>query len=837
MVRILFTKAGDSPVDILVESRESVYAPGLCESCSIFEHILSSCGGFSRTWVIVTLTSFMNLQTGVRTMAVEHVLGLPRIGKFRELKSAVEKYWKKDIPQEVLLSEGSKIRQANWKMQQEAGLTYVTVGDFAWYDHVLEMSTLLGVVPPRFGAKEEEVSLDTMFRMARGRAPTGQDAPACEMTKWFDTNYHYIVPEFHQQQEFRIASQHLFNQIKEAQNLGHQVKPVILGPLSYLWLGKEKDSAFNKLDLLPKLIHAYREILSQMVKLEIDWVQIDEPILVLDLPQEWKSAFESTYNALNNRDIKVLLATYFGSVTENLTTVTELAVDGVHLDLVRAPEQLETVLDRLSTYKVVSCGVIDGRNIWRADLNQLLDKLLPLAQQLGDRLWLSASCSLLHCPVDLDSETKLDVEVKQWLAFSKQKLSEIAVLGRALKEGRDAVAKALAASEQAAQNRKTSARIHKPEVQARLQALTPQMAERQNSYPVRAKAQRKVLNLPLFPTTTIGSFPQTQSIRHTRRLFKNGEMDETTYVEKIRLEIQDCVQRQEKIGLDVLVHGEPERNDMVEYFGELLDGFAFTNYGWVQSYGSRCVKPPIIYGDITRPVAMTVEWSTYAKSLTSKPMKGMLTGPVTILCWSFVRDDQPRQDTAKQLALVLRDEVVDLEKAGIQIIQIDEPAIREGLPLVKKDQSAYLDWAVNAFKVSTCGVQDSTQIHTHMCYSEFNEIIDSIAALDADVITIESSRSDMELLGAFVDFQYPNEIGPGIYDIHSPRIPDTDEIVSLMNKACKYLAVEQLWVNPDCGLKTRTWEEVEIALGNMVAAARQLREVTESKVKKVEALS
>lgn len=759
-------------------------------------------------------------------MSTTHCLGFSRIGPHREMKQAVEQYWKGDITQEVLIQQGKMLRAKTWQLQADAELDYVTVGDFSWYDHVLDMSIMLGVIPPRFNDTEDSVNLDTLFRMARGRAPTGKDAPACEMTKWFDTNYHYIVPEFSNDQQFKLRPDKLLEEINEAKQLGYQVKPVILGPLSFLWLGKLKGDSGDKLELIHKLIHTYRALLLLLAEHDIEWVQIDEPILVLDLPVEWQALFEKTYNLLNNIPIKKLLTTYFGGLEDNLSFVCELPVDGLHIDVIKKPEQLALVADILSDYKILSVGIIDGRNIWRADLNQVLNTLEKIKQKIDDRLWVSSSCSLLHVPVDLDLEQKLDAEIKSWLAFGKQKIHEIALLGKALTKGRASIDAELKENEQVMQQKRQSTKIHHPDVKDRVKSIKPCMAEREHAYKTRAAAQKTILELPLFPTTTIGSFPQTKSIRQVRRDFKSAKISSENYEKQIKAEIDHVIEKQTAIGLDVLVHGEAERNDMVEYFGEQLEGFAFTQNGWVQSYGSRCVKPPIIYGDVYRSHPITVEWITYAQSKTQQFVKGMLTGPVTILCWSFPRNDQPRELTATQIALALRDEVVDLEKAGIRIIQIDEPAFREGLPLRSAEQDVYLKWAVKAFRLASCGVKDETQIHTHMCYSEFNDLIASIADLDADVITIESSRSQMELLEAFEDFEYPNEIGPGVYDIHSPIVPTTESIVSLLHKAMQYIPGNRLWVNPDCGLKTRDWPEVEESLRNMVAAAKQLRTTT-----------
>lgn len=757
-------------------------------------------------------------------MAIAHNLGFPRIGAQREMKKAVEAYWRGDISQQELLTRGQDIQQENWKTQKAAGLDLIPVGDFSFYDHVLDLTAMLGIIPDRFGKCGTNVDLDTVFCMARGQAPNGSEAPAMEMTKWFDTNYHYIVPEFSADQEFRIARETLFESVEQAIALGHNAKPVILGPLSLLWLGKTRGDDFDKLALLDRLIPVYNEIFQRLRDLNVTWVQIDEPILVLDLPKEWQTAYSRAYQQCDFAGLKCLLATYFGGLQDNLQTACDLPVAGLHIDIVRSPEQLDTVINALPEDRVLSLGIVNGRNIWSTDLTKALEVLQTAHAKLGDRLWIAGSCSLLHVPVDLDQETELDAELKGWLAFAKQKSREIAVLAKGINEGVDAIAAELDVNKKAFASRQTSPRIHNQAVKQRCNDVTPSMLQRQNIFKERKLAQTKALNLPLLATTTVGSFPQTQEIRITRRDFKNGSIDEATYQARIREQMADVIARQEALGLDVLVHGEAERNDMVEYFGELLDGFAFTKFGWVQSYGSRCVKPPIIYGDVSRPAAMTVEWTSFAQSLTDKYMKGMLTGPVTILCWSFVRDDQPRSVTSDQIALALRDEVVDLERAGIKIIQIDEPAFREGLPLRRGDWAEYLEWAAASFRLSASGVEDSTQIHTHMCYSEFNDIIDSIAALDADVITLESSRSDMELLQSFETFDYPNEIGPGVYDIHSPRVPSVDEMTTLLNQALQYVPAERLWVNPDCGLKTRGWPEVEKALANMVATAKLVRE-------------
>jgi 5-methyltetrahydropteroyltriglutamate--homocysteine methyltransferase len=766
-------------------------------------------------------------------MALAHNLGFPRIGADRELKKALESYWKGDLEQSALQAVGRELRARHWQLQKDAGIDLLPVGDFAWYDQVLSHSLTFGVIPERFDSVKDArglPTLDTLFAMARGASAAccgGEHAKAQyaqELTKWFDTNYHYLVPEFSAEQQFKLSWEQLFEEVDEALALGHKVKPVIIGPLTYLWLGKAKGADFDKLELLERLLPVYGEILGRLAAQGVEWVQIDEPILTLDLPQEWKNAFERAYHILQYSPLKKLVATYFSGLEDNLGLAVGLPVDGLHIDAVRAPEQLAAVLDRLPTYKVLSVGLVNGRNVWRCELEQALEQLKTAQERFGDNLWVAGSCSLLHSPVDLNREDKLDTELKSWLAFAVQKCGEIAVLRDALNDPQaPAVQTALAESRAVQASRARSPRIHKAEVQARIAAISAADSQRQSPFVQRIEVQRARLQLPAFPTTTIGSFPQTASIRLARQAFKQGKLSANDYTDAMHCEIRHAVQIQERLGLDVLVHGEAERNDMVEYFAEQLDGYLFTRFGWVQSYGSRCVKPAIIFGDLSRPNAMTVDWIQYAQSLTDKVMKGMLTGPVTMLMWSFPREDVSRKIQAQQLALALRDEVVDLEQAGIKIVQIDEAAFREGLPLRRAQWQEYLDWAVEAFRLTASGVRDETQIHTHMCYSEFNDVIKSIAAMDADVITIETSRSDMELLEAFEAFDYPNDIGPGVYDIHSPRVPDTVEMVKLMNKAVKRIPAERLWVNPDCGLKTRAWPETEAALVNMVAAARQLR--------------
>jgi 5-methyltetrahydropteroyltriglutamate--homocysteine methyltransferase len=756
-------------------------------------------------------------------MVTIHNHGFPRIGKKRELKFALEKYWKKDITQTELLETATKLRQEHWENQNQLDL--LPVGDFSFYDQVLDTSFMLGNIPKRVQGISDD-KLDNYFRIARGRSSHDESECSCvqagEMTKWFDTNYHYIVPEFDKNTQFRLDASKLLKEIEEAKQHNAKIKPVIIGPVTYLWLGKSKDDT-NKLDLLNNLVPVYEELLSKLEATGVEWVQIDEPILVTEISEEWQHALRKTYYKLQNTSIKILLATYFGELQDNLQLACDLPVDGLHLDAVNAKNEVEKVIDCLPTYKIISLGVINGRNIWKANLTELLKWLSPIHKRLQERLWLAPSCSLLHVPVDLNNEQKFDNDIKSWLSFAIQKLDELVLLSIALNQGKDAIAEQLASNKLDIESRINSNRVHSEDIKKRVFDISDDMTNRQSNYNKRATLQRKIFNLPLYPTTTIGSFPQTLEIRQARRDFRTGKISKYEYRKAMEYEIQHCINEQEALDLDVFVHGEPERNDMVEYFGEQLTGYTFSQFGWVQSYGSRCVKPPILYGDISRPTPMTVDWTKYAQSLTDKPMKGMLTGPVTILNWSFVRDDQSRSETCFQLALAIRDEVLDLEKSGINIIQIDEAALREGLPLRKSEWNTYLDWAIKSFRITANGAKDETQIHTHMCYSEFNDIIESIADMDADVITIETSRSDMELLDVFDEFKYPNEIGPGVYDIHSPNIPTIDSIVDLMTKATQRIPAERLWVNPDCGLKTRSWNEVKPALQNMIEASKILR--------------
>lgn len=763
-----------------------------------------------------------------------HTLGFPRVGAQRELKFALEQHWRGDMQAPQLKEVARELRLKHWDIQRKAGMDYVTVGDFALYDHVLNHIQMFSCEPARFDFSESDTELSRYFSMARGTAKsqtvtsrcthgTSCNTQALEMTKWFDTNYHYLVPEFDQKTTFRLAAHRLLSEVAEAQSLGHNVKPVIIGPLTFLWLGKEKAEDFERLHLLDLLLPAYVELLTLLAARGVEWVQIDEPILGIDLPPAWVHAFEHAYRALQNARIKLMLTTYFSPLENHLDLVCRLPIAGLHIDAIRARGELRAVLDWLPADLELSIGIIDGRNIWRTDVDHALTLLRTAQERRRGKLWIAPSCSLLHVPLTLANDAALDPELRSWLAGATEKLDELALLKRALVESESATETELNTVRAALQSRRDSTRIHNDKVGQRLASLPADIDRRGATFTVRQLLQSARFMLPQFPTTTIGSFPQTPEIRAARAAFKRKEITPDTYLKTMWAEIAYAVRKQEELDLDVLVHGEAERNDMVEYFGEKLDGFAFTANGWVQSYGSRCVKPPILFGDVLRQQPMTVAWSKYAQSLTERPMKGMLTGPVTILQWSFVRDDQPRAQTALQIALAIRDEVNDLEHAGIGIIQIDEPAFREGLPLRCAEWRNYLDWAARVFRVAASGVGNSTQIHTHMCYAEFNDILADIAALDADVITIETSRSDMELLRGFGNFNYPNAIGPGVYDIHSPRVPNVDEMERLLRKAAAVVPVANLWVNPDCGLKTRDWSETEAALRNMVAAARRLR--------------
>jgi 5-methyltetrahydropteroyltriglutamate--homocysteine methyltransferase len=761
-------------------------------------------------------------------------LGYPRIGSHRELKKSCENYWAGKTSYKDLLTAGKQIREENWKIQRDAGIDLIPSNDFSFYDQVLDHSLIFGAIPGRFHEvilKKGNAELDLYFAMARGYQKDGLDLAAMEMTKWFDTNYHYIVPEFYRNQQFKLFSTKIIDEFQEAKQMGILTKPVLIGPVSYLLLGKEKEAGFDKTDLIQNLLPVYFDILAQLQSANAVWIQFDEPFLTLELTEKEQQLFRDTYAQIHKAfpRLKILLATYFERLGSNTELAASLPVNALHIDLVRAPQQLPAVLGQLAEKTILSLGIVDGRNIWKNDFDQSLSLVKQALEALGTaRVWIAPSCSLIHTPCDLKNETDSNVlkpEIKQWLAFARQKVAEVVCLKRlsALTTDIEALHE-LDNNRQAQDNRRASGRIHDPAVKQRLQGLTVKDSRRISSFPERKLQQQALLQLPLFATTTIGSFPQTAEVRSWRARLKKGLISQAEYATLVEEETLKAVRWQEEIDLDVLVHGEFERNDMVEYFGEQLSGFAFTQNGWVQSYGSRCVKPPIIYGDVSRPRAMTVRWSAFAQSLTSKWMKGMLTGPVTILQWSFVRNDQPRSETCTQIALAIRDEVCDLERAGIKIIQIDEPAIREGLPLRREDWARYLGWAVSAFRISASGVQDDTQIHTHMCYSEFNDIIESIADMDADVITIETSRSQMELLDVFADFKYPNEIGPGVYDIHSPRVPQKEEMISLLKKAKAVISETQLWVNPDCGLKTRGWAETKKALTEMVEAAKEMRQ-------------
>ncbi len=769
-----------------------------------------------------------------------HNLGYPRIGSHRELKKACENYWSGKSTIKNLVQVGKNIREQNWLLQKQAGIDLIPSNDFSFYDQVLDMSLMVGAVPERYHEiilNKKNFELDLYFAMARGYQKDGLDITAMEMTKWFDTNYHYIVPEFHKDQKFKQLSTKVIDEFYEAKQLNILTKPVLLGPVSYLLLGKEKGEGFDRIDLIKNLLPVYIDILRKLDKLDVQWVQFDEPFLALDLNSKEQEAFEFVYSEIRREfpSLKTILATYFDGLRDNLLLAVSLPICALHIDLVRSPQQLDEVLLALPEKMSLSLGLVDGRNVWKNDFTKSRVSIEKAIHELGEkRVMVAPSCSLMHTPCDLDEEVNDEVllpEIKNWMAFAKQKLSEVVTLKELSATEISTHSKnALDENKKSIESKRTSSLIHKSDVKERVRKITTKDASRESNFIERQQKQQRALNLPLFPTTSIGSFPQTDEVRSWRTKLKKGELSTEAYENLIKSETEKAIRWQEEIGMDVLVHGEFERNDMVEYFGEQLQGYVFSKNGWVQSYGSRCVKPPIIYGDISRPKPMTLYWSSFAQSLTKKFMKGMLTGPVTILQWSFVRDDQPRKETCLQIALAIRDEVCDLEKAGIKIIQIDEPAIREGLPLRKADWSAYLNWAVNAFGVSASGVADETQIHTHMCYSEFNDIIQNIADMDADVITIETSRSQMELLDAFVEFKYPNEIGPGVYDIHSPRVPTTEEMIYLLEKAIRVLPPRNIWVNPDCGLKTRKWPETDIAVRNMVNAALRMREAVDQVV-------
>ena len=749
-----------------------------------------------------------------------HILGFPRIGKDRHLKRTLEAHWRGEISVHDLETAAATIRESNWQLQVEKGLDLVPVGDFSIYDHVLDTIAMVGAVPARFCFSGGELDMATYFSMARGNADSG--IPAMEMTKWFDSNYHYIVPEVIDGMAYRRSCTRLVRDVRRALELGLRPKPVIVGPVTYLTLAKAAPGT-DKWSHLSPLLQVYAEAVAELSSL-CEWIQIDEPVLCCDMPHEARAAMRIAYGQLSEAagGTKLLLASYFGSLGDNLGLALSLPWDGLHIDLVRGRAQLGDVLSAFPEGKALSLGLVDGRNIWKTELDDALDALLTARDRLGvGNVMVASSCSLLHCPVDLNAESELAPELRDWMAFAVQKCEEVATLKLAATGGH--AEERLEANKASILRRRTSPLTHDDAVRARAATVASDMLQRTSPYPVRAKLQRNNLGLPPLPTTTIGSYPQTTEIRRQRLARRKGELTRKAYDTFIKGCVAHAISEQERIGLDVLVHGEPERNDMVEFFGQQLRGFCFTSNGWVQSYGSRCVKPPIIYGDVSRPGPMTVELAEYAQSLTDKHVKGMLTGPVTILCWSFVRDDLARDEVCTQIALAMRDEVLDLERAGIRIIQIDEAALREGLPLRGGDQEAYLLWAVDCFRLTASGVCDDTQIHTHMCYSEFNAIVRWIARMDADVVSIEASRSNMELLDAFAGFDYPNDIGPGVYDIHSPRVPSQKEIEDLLSKALLVIPPERLWVNPDCGLKTRDWPETLASLKNMVAAARSVR--------------
>ena len=756
-------------------------------------------------------------------MVIASNLGFPRIGPKRELKKALEAYWAGNATEQELQKVAKDIRLSNWNLQKDNGIEFIPSNEFALYDHMLDMTCMVDAIPSRYNVTGDTLTLEDYFRMARG----GEGVSAMEMTKWFDTNYHYLVPEFSANTKFRYFSKKAVEQFKEAKEAGIHTRPVLVGAVTYLLLGKSEDGTDAIVDLLPQLLEVYEEVLNDLEKAGANWVQIDEPFLSLDIDEETKNAYKFAYEKLaENTNVKIFLTSYFNGLNDNTDLALGLPVAAIHLDLVRCPQQLDEVLEKIPATMDLSIGVVDGRNIWKNNFANSLTLIEKAEKALGsDRVMVSPSCSLQHSPVDLGLEEKMDPEIKNWMAYAKQKLAEVSTLVIASNEGKNVleISETMHKNAQAIASRVTSLKIHKQEVKDRAAAVDASMLERKSPFSVRKDVQTEALGLTLLPSTTIGSFPQTKEVRQKRAAFKRGELSATDYETFLEEVTADTVKRQEELDIDMLVHGEFERNDMVEYFGEQLEGFVFSKFGWVQSYGSRCVKPPVIFGDVSRPTPMTVKWSAYAQSLTDRVMKGMLTGPVTILKWSFVRDDQPLAETCKQIGLAIRDEVEDLEAAGIKSIQIDEPAIREGLPLRKSDWAEYLKWSVDCFKLSAAVVRDETQIHTHMCYSEFNEIMDAIAAMDADVISIEASRSNMDLLKAFADFNYPNDIGPGLYDIHSPRVPSVEEMVVLLRKVLDVLPKEKVWVNPDCGLKTRGWTETMAALKNMVEAGKIVR--------------
>lgn len=755
------------------------------------------------------------------------------MGRLRDLKKATEAYWANKLSRDELLAEGKRLRLEHWKIQKDAGVDIIPSNDFAFYDQVLDHIQMFNAIPERYSTHKLD-PIDEYFAMGRGHQKQDVDVPALEMVKWFDSNYHYVKPTLQDNQTFKLSENPKpVAEFLEAKEAGITTRPVILGPVSFLALGKaDRKQSVEPISLLEKLLPVYVELLEKLKSAGAETVQIDEPVLVFDLPQKVKQAFKPAYEKFTSLQgssgPQIVLATYFGDIVHNFDIV-EGALQktyALHVDLVRNPEQLEQVIQHLGSKQILSAGIVDGRNIWKNDFKRSIELIETAIQKLGkERIIVATSSSLLHTPHTLASEKNLDEEVRDWFSFASEKAVEVAVIAKAVTEGPASVRSELEANAKSMQSRKTSKRTNNPDVKKRQEEVTKEMHDRKSGFPTRYEAQKEHLKLPLFPTTTIGSFPQTKDIRIQRNKFTKGEITPEEYEKFIEKEIRDVIAIQDELDLDVYVHGEPERNDMVQYFGERLDGYVFTTHAWVQSYGSRCVRPPIVVGDIARPAPMTVKESKYAASVSKKPMKGMLTGPITCLRWSFPRDDVHQSVQAQQLALALRDEVIDLEAAGIYVIQVDEPALREGLPLrAGAEREKYLSWAVDSFKLSTAGVKDSTQIHSHFCYSEFQDFFHAIAALDADVLSIENSKSDAKLLKVFIDEAYPRHIGPGVYDIHSPRVPSEQEIKDRIEEMLQYLKPDQLWINPDCGLKTRQWKETKEALQNMVNAAKFYRQ-------------
>lgn len=754
-------------------------------------------------------------------MVQSAVLGFPRIGPNRELKKITEAYWKGKATVEELFQVGKELRASNWNLQKSAGVDIIPSNDFSYYDQVLDLSLLFNVIPERY-AKYNLAPIDTLFAMGRGLQKDNVDVPALEMVKWFDSNYHYVRPTFSNNTQFKLNGQKPVDEYLEAKQLGVETRPVIVGPVSYLYLGKaDRDSeGLEPISLLNKLLPVYSELLSKLKQAGAKSVQIDEPVLVLDLPQNVKNAYKTAFEELSKVGIDITLTTYFGDVRPNLDAIKGLPVSGYHFDLTRAPEQLAAAVELVGNDKVLSAGVVSGRNVWKTDYAKALKIISAAQQKVGDRLVVATSSSLLHTPVDLSNETKMDAEVKDWFSFATQKLDEVVVLAGVVTKGPDAFKSQLETNAKSIESRHRSERRNNQAVKDRLSKVGAGDLKRKNDFATRLAEQKKKFNLPMFPTTTIGSFPQTPEIRVQRNKFAKGQISAQEYEQFINKQIDECIKFQEQLDLDVLVHGEPERNDMVQYFGERLNGFAFTTNGWVQSFGSRYVRPPIIVGDVSRPAPMTVKESKYAQSITNKPCKGMLTGPVTILRWSFPRDDLSDQEQCQQLALALRDEVNDLEAAGVYVIQVDEPAIREGLPLrAGAERDAYVQWAPESFRLATSGVEDGTQIHSHFCYSDLDAA--HIKALDADVVTIEfSKKDDTSYIKQFAN--YPNHLSFGVFDIHSPRVPTSQEMFEKIQNTLTAYPKENLYVSPDCGLKTRGNECFD-QLKNMVDAAKRAR--------------